>query len=208
MQKTIGLTGGIGSGKSTVAQMLGAFGAVVIHADAVGHDVYRPHSEGWRRVIESFGSAIVQADQTIDRKQLGSIVFGDPDALKRLNAIVHPLIYAEIERRIAEHRAAGMPQPIVLEAAILIEANWLPLVDEVWLVSATNHAVIERVATQRGLSATEIETRLATQLTDLERRRIADVVIDNTGSMADLRTQVQTAWDRFVGASNAGSARP
>jgi dephospho-CoA kinase len=194
--KTIGLTGGIGSGKSTVAQILSDLGARVINADAVGHDIYLPQSEGWRRVTQAFGDGILKADQTIDRQKLGAIVFNDAQALARLNAIVHPLIYDEVRRRIAAQRAAGFRGPIVLEAAVLIEANWLPLVDEVWLVAADQSAVIDRVARQRGLSPDEVATRVAAQLSDAERRRFVHVVLENTGSIDALRSRVEDAWRR------------
>ncbi len=192
--KTIGLTGGIGSGKSTVAKILEELGAVVIHADAVGHEIYRPHTEGWRRVIEAFGLAILKPDQTVDRQQLGAIVFKDGEALKRLNAIVHPLMFAEIERRIRSLRTAGLTQPIVVEAAILIEANWLPLVDEVWLVVASREAVIKRLGNQRGLLPEDVARRIDAQLKDAERRKLAQVVIDNTGSLDELRRRVHSVW--------------
>jgi dephospho-CoA kinase len=199
--KTIGLTGGIGSGKSTVAQILGDLGARVIHADAVGHEIYLPQSEGWRRVTQAFGNGILKADQTIDRQKLGAIVFNDSQALARLNAIVHPLIHDEIRRRIEAQRAAGFRGPIVLEAAVLIEANWLPLVDEVWLVAADKSAVIDRVARQRGLSPDEVATRVAAQLSDAERRRFAHVVVENTGSRDELRKRVEAAWQRATSAA-------
>lgn len=192
--KTIGLTGGIGSGKSTVAKIIEDLGALVIHADAVGHEVYLPHSEGWKRVVEAFGRDILAPDETIDRKRLGAIVFASSDALTRLNAIVHPLIFAEIQRRIATERSRGFVRPIVVEAAVLIEANWLPLVDEVWLVVATKEAVTERLGVQRGLSAEDIGKRIDAQLRDADRRRFANVVIENTGSIDDLRARVQNAW--------------
>jgi dephospho-CoA kinase len=194
--KTIGLTGGIGSGKSTVAILLEDLGALVIHADAVGHDVYLPHREGWRRVIQAFGRQILRPDETIDRQRLGAIVFANPDALKQLNAIVHPLIFEEIQLRIAAQRRSGLTQPIVVEAAVLIEANWLPLVDEVWLVVAATPAVIGRLGAQRGLSATDAQARISAQLSDAERRRFAHVVIENNGSLEDLGTRVRAAWRR------------
>jgi dephospho-CoA kinase len=197
--KTIGLTGGIGSGKSTVAQILGDLGALVINADAVGHEIYLPQSEGWRRVIQAFGTGVLKADQSIDRQKLGAIVFNDAQARARLNAIVHPLMYDEIRRRIDAQRAAGFRGPIVLEAAVLIEANWLPLVDEVWLVVADKPAVIDRVARQRGLSADDVATRVAAQLSDTERRRFAHVVVENTGSLGELRTRVEAAWRSATG---------
>jgi dephospho-CoA kinase len=194
--KAIGLTGGIGSGKTTVAQMLEELGAVVIHADTVGHEVYRPNSVGWCRVTAVFGSDIVGPDQAIDRKKLGALVFANPDALRQLNAIVHPLIFEEMRRRIDGYRAQGVSQPIVVEAAVLIEANWLPLVDEVWLVTASKEVLVDRVTRQRGLSPEEVATRIEAQLSDAERRRYAQVIIENTGSIDELRRQVQILWER------------
>ncbi len=196
--KTIGLTGGIGCGKTTVAAMLEELGAIVIHADTVGHEIYRPDSEGWRRVTEAFGSDILQADRTVDRKKLGAIVFADTQARQRLNAIVHPLMATEIRRRIDAYRSAGRRQPIVLEAAILIEANWVHLVDEVWLVVAGKQAVVERVAAGRGLPAEDIERRIHAQIDDGERRRFAQIVIENNGSVDELRDRVKAAWTRLA----------
>ncbi len=196
--KAIGLTGGIGSGKTTVAAMLEEFGATVIHADTVGHETYRPHSPGWQRLIATFGATIVAADETIDRPRLGALVFRDPQALARLNAIVHPLIFAEIQRRIAAYRAAGHSRPIVVEAAVLIEANWLPLVDEVWLVLTHRDAVVERLEKQRGLQPAAVDARIAAQLSDAERQRYADVVIHNAGSLEDLRREVRALWDQLL----------
>ena len=198
--KTIGLTGGIGSGKSTVAEMLEELGATVIHADAIGHQIYEPTTEGWSRIVETFGAAVLRADQTVDRKKLGAVVFADPGALKQLNSIVHPLMFDEICRRIEAYRKAGRSQPIVVEAAILIEANWLPLVNEVWLVVADQAAVTERLARERGLSHTEVAARINAQIDDAERRRFAHVVIENTGSIEDLKKRVRTAWTHAVSA--------
>ncbi len=197
---TVGLTGGIGSGKSTVAKILEDLGATVIHADAVGHEVYLPQTEGWQRVTAAFGRDIVKPDQTIDRQKLGTIVFRDPEALKRLNSIVHPLIFAEVQRRIGSLRAAGVTKPIIVEAAVLIEANWLPLVDEVWLVVAGKEAVVDRLSRQRGLTRDEVARRLDAQLTDAQRRKAAQVVIENRGSLEELRGQVESVWQRVTAA--------
>src|SRR5207237_522419 len=192
--KTIGLTGGIGSGKSTVSQILAGLGAFVIDADKVGHEIYLPGKEAWRQVAAAFGQDILAPDQTIDRKKLGAIVFGSEAARKQLNAIVHPLMFQDIRRRIEEKRAEGFPQPIVVEAAILIEANWLPLADEVWVVVTNKSAVIERVAVQRGLSAKDTEARIASQLADAERLPYATPVIFKDGSLGDRKLQVQEPW--------------
>jgi dephospho-CoA kinase len=196
--KTIGLTGGIGSGKSTVSQLLAERGAFVIDADKVGHEIYLPKTAAWHEVIEAFGRDILAADQTIDRKKLGAIVFGSEEARKRLNAIVHPLMFHDIKRRITAKRAEGFTKPIVVEAAVLIEANWLPLVDEVWVVITSKSAVLERVAAQRGLSRQDTEARIASQLSDMERLKYAHVVIPNDGSVEDLRTRVAHEWQRLT----------
>jgi len=195
--KTIGLTGGIGSGKSTVSQLLGELGAFVIDADKVGHEIYLPGKEAWKQVTAAFGQDILAPDQTIDRKKLGAIIFGSDDARKKLNSIVHPLMFKDIDYRIKEKRADGFTKPIVVEAAILIEANWLPLVDEVWLIVTNKNAVIERVVSQRGLSARDTEARIASQLSDAERRKYATLVIENDGSLEDLKKKVQAAWSRI-----------
>ena len=195
--KTIGLTGGIGSGKSTVSQILAGLGAWVIDADKVGHEIYLPGKAAWQQVTAAFGPDILATDQTIDRKKLGAIVFGSDEARKKLNAIVHPLMFKEIGRRIKEKRAEGFIQPIVVEAAVLIEANWLPLVDEVWVVVAGRSAVIERVAAQRGLSARDTEARIVSQLADAERLKHASVVIPNDGALEDLQKRVSEAWSQL-----------
>src|SRR2546425_1086696 len=128
----IGLSGGIGAGKSTVAAMLAERGAHVIDADRVGHDVYRPGTAGFQQVTEAFGTRVVAPDGTIDRRALAGIVFGDPSALARLNAIAHPLIVAELGRRITAARLASVSRPIVVEAAILAEAGWRTLFGRLW----------------------------------------------------------------------------
>lgn len=194
--KTIGLTGGIGSGKSTVSQILAELGAFVIDADKVGHEIYLPGKEAWQQVTAAFGRDILAPDETIDRKKLGALVFGSDEVRKKLNGIVHPLMFHDIDRRIKAKRAEGFTKPIVVEAAILIEANWLPLTDEVWLVVTNKNAVIDRVATQRGLAAKDTEARIASQLSDSERRKHAQVVIENDGSLEELQRKIRVAWNR------------
>jgi dephospho-CoA kinase len=190
----LGLTGGIGAGKSVVGGILRELGAYVIDTDKVGHRVYEPGSEGWRRIVETFGEGVLAPDRTIDRKRLGAIVFGDETQRRALNAIVHPLIFQEIMREISARRAAGFTGHIVLEAPILVEAKGTGMVDRIWVVTAPRAAVEERLTSARGLTRAEIAARAGAQLADAERRRHADLVIENDGDLTALRAAVEAAW--------------
>jgi dephospho-CoA kinase len=194
---TVGLTGGIGSGKSTVAKMLAELGAPSFDADKVGHEIYRPDGPAYHDVIAAFGSGIVAPDGTIDRKKLGPIVFSDPAQLKRLEAIVHPRMFQRMGEMVAEMRADGVKAPIVIEAAILIEAHWQPLFDEIWLVVAPREKVVERVELERGLKPEQTEARIKAQLSDDERRKYASRVIDNSGTIEELRVKVRGLWQEL-----------
>jgi dephospho-CoA kinase len=191
---TIGLTGGIGSGKSTAAKILAEVGAPAIDADKVGHEIYQPGVPAYRELINAFGEEILAPDRTIDRRKLGPIVFADPAALKRLNAIVHPKMFARMGEMVAAMRRGGETRPIVIEAAILIEANWQPLFDEIWLVTAARERVIERVERDRGLKPEQTEARIRAQLSDEERRKYATSVIRNDGTLEELRAAVTRLW--------------
>ena len=191
---TIGLTGGIGSGKSTVTKILDDLGAPILDADQVGHTIYAPDGPAYPDMLAAFGEAILASDRTIDRKKLGPIVFGDPAALKRLNAIVHPRMFARMREMVGAMRAGGERKPIVIEAAILIEANWLPLFDEIWLVLAGRQQVIERIERDRGLPPEQTEARIKAQLSDDERRRHATLTIVNDGTIDQLRANVGEVW--------------
>jgi dephospho-CoA kinase len=191
---TIGLTGGIGSGKSTVAKMLAEMGAPVLDADKVGHSIYAPGGPAYNEVVAAFGREILAPDGTIDRKKLGPIVFAEPAALKRLNAIVHPKMFQRMGEMVREMREQGERKPIVIEAAILIEANWQPLFDEIWLVTASRERVIERIERDRGMKPEQTEARIRAQLSDEERRRYATLVIENNGTVEELREQVKKLW--------------
>jgi dephospho-CoA kinase len=189
----IGLAGGIGSGKSTVAGMLAELGAHVLDTDKIGHEVYRPGSEGFGRIVDAFGRDVVAPDGTIDRQRLGARVFADPAELARLNAIVHPLIGEETRRRIAAFQATGDGRPIVVEAPVLMEAGWR-FFDQVWVVIVDRETAIARVTGSRGVARADVERRIDAQMTNEERRRRADVVIENDGSLAELRARVEEAW--------------
>jgi dephospho-CoA kinase len=191
---TIGLTGGIGSGKSTVAKILGEFGAPIIDADKVAHTTYAPGGAAYDAVVAAFGATILAPDRTIDRGKLGAIVFGNPDRLNKLTSIVWPATFQSIRAKVVDLRASGAMTPIIVEAAILIEANWQPLFDEIWLVRASRQTVIDRIERQRGLKPAETEARIHAQLSDQEREKYASLVIDNNGSLDELREVLNRVW--------------
>ena len=195
--RIIGLTGGIASGKSLVSQQLVELGAVVVDADKLGHETYRKGTETYRAVAEAFGPDVVGSDGEIDRGALGAKVFGDPEARRRLEEIVWPAI-----RRLAAERLTGLREQsvpvVVLEAAVLIEANWLDLVDEVWLVEAPPETVRQRLSDRNGLTPEQAEARLRAQLTNEKRRPYAGVVIENDGSLDELRRRVDEAWSKLA----------
>jgi dephospho-CoA kinase len=194
----IGLTGGIGAGKSTVTQMLEELGTAVIDADKVGHQIYLPDLPAWCEIVDTFGPSVLNADRTIDRQALGKLVFASPEALRTLNRIVHPKMFDRMLELIAEMRARGWMKAIVVEAAVLIEANWMALVDQVWVVVASETVVVDRLAKQRALSPEHVRTRIAAQLSNDERLKYAHVVIRNDGSLEEVRHAVQQAWDQLI----------
>jgi dephospho-CoA kinase len=195
---TVGLTGGIGSGKSTVAQILGEFGAPILDADKVAHTTYAPGASAYDAVIAAFGNDIVAPDRTIDRKKLGAIVFGNSERLNKLTSIVWPATFESIRRNVADLRASGAKLPIVVEAAILIEANWKSLFDEIWLVRASREQVVSRIESQRGLKPAETEARIRAQLSDEERTKHATLVIENNGSLEELRDLLKEIWSEAL----------
>ena len=195
--RVIGLTGGMGTGKSEVAAALAELGAEVIDADAEGHLAYRSGTAGWQRVVELFGRDILDAEGQVDRAKLGSLVFGDPWALASLNGAVHPLIRERIEARLAELSASGAGIAVV-DAAVLYQAGWDDLTDEVWVVTAPPDSVAERLRAQRGMSERTLRRRLEAQGPAEAPARRADVVIDNAGSLRELRDRVGGLWRQRI----------
>ncbi|TET73797.1 MAG: dephospho-CoA kinase [Dehalococcoidia bacterium] len=191
----IGLTGGIASGKSTVSQMLSELGATVIDADKVGHEAFRPHSDAWRDVVATFGSGILGQNEEIDRGKLADIVFNDPKALEQLNRIMHPLMYRVVEQRIEALRRQRV-EVVVLEAALLIEANWTDLVDQVWVTVAPESDVIDRLRSQKGFTEEQARARINSQMSIAERSKCADVVIENDSDLDTLRGRVEELWQK------------
>jgi dephospho-CoA kinase len=196
--KIIGLTGGIGSGKSTAAQILSEFGAKVIDADKVAHEVFNPGTEGLQKVVETFGEGVLNSKGEIDRKKLGEIVFNDPPALATLNEIIHPRAYELTKSRLEEFRKQGV-EVVVLEVILLVEAGWDHLVDEIWVTMATEDMVVKRLQESRGLTKEEILTRIHAQTPNEERVKYADVIIENDGSYEELKTKLGKFWHRMKG---------
>jgi len=194
MTLVIGLTGGIGSGKSTVSQFLAELGAVIIDADKIGHESYLPNTDTWRELVKTFGKEILAKDNTIDRKKLGTIVFSNPEELKRFNNIVHPQITKIVKKRIGEFRRRGV-NVIVLDAPVLFEAKGMSLVDEVWVVVTDKANIIKRTAIRTGLPAEQIRSRIHSQMSNEERIKRAKVVIRNDGTPEDLREKVRECWE-------------
>lgn len=198
MTRVIGLTGGIGTGKSTISQYLAGLGAVVIDADEVGHEVFQPGTEGWNDVVATFGKGILTTTGEIDRKKLGTLVFSNPEALSKLNRIVHPRAYDLVKSRLEECRRQGV-KVVVVEVILLIEAKWTDLADEVWVVVASEDNVVKRLKQQRGMSEKEILARIRSQLSTEERVKHADVVINNNGDIDEMKAKVKELWERLGG---------
>ena len=189
----IGLTGGIGAGKSEVSRILAGHGAVIIDTALLGHEAYAPGTVPWRAVVKAFGRDILLPDAQIDRKILGDIVFSDPEELDRLNAIMRPAIADMIRERLRAAERQGR-RVAVLDSATLIEAGWTELVDEVWLATAPEEEIYRRLRVRSGLSVRHIAERIESQISDEVRRAHADVVIENNGSLTDLRVMVEERW--------------
>ena len=191
--KVIGLTGGIGSGKSTVSQFLAELGAVILDADKVGHEAFKPDTELWREVVAAFGRRILTPNGDINREKLGGIVFGNPESLARLNQIMHPRMYEIVKAQLGEYQRQGVAV-VVLEAPLLIEAGWTSLVDEVWVTVASESTVLRRLKERIGLSESESLARIHSQLSSEERIKYADVIINNDGNLDELRVKINELW--------------
>ena len=193
--KVIGLTGGIASGKSTVSRFLGELGAVVIDADRIGHEVLRSDSEVKRELVAAFGQQILTPGGSVSRRRLGKLAFGSPEVLSRLNRITHPRIAARAKARLERYRRDGVK--VVVEAALLLEAGWASLVDEVWVTVAAEATVLKRLKGRAGLSEPESRARLRAQLSVAEMVRQADVVIDTDCRLDELRARVVGLWEEL-----------
>jgi dephospho-CoA kinase len=199
----VGLTGGIGSGKSAVAARMVELGAVLIDADLLARDAVAPGTPGLAEVVAAFGAELLTGTGELDRAAMARVVFSDPDARRRLEAIVHPRVRAATEARVA---AAPADAIVVNELPLLVEAGLAGAYDLIVVVLAGVDLRVARLVRDRGMAETEVRARIAAQATDEQRRAVADVVITNDGSLAELRSTVDRAWfDRIRPAATARS---
>ncbi|MEU9096233.1 dephospho-CoA kinase [Streptomyces sp. NPDC048361] len=196
----VGLTGGIGAGKSEVSRLLVSYGAVLIDADRIAREVVEPGTAGLAAVVEAFGPAILSADGTLDRPKLGGIVFSDPEKLAALNKIVHPLVGA---RSVALESAAGPDSVVIHDVPLLTENGLAALYDLVVVVDATPETQLDRLVRLRGMTPDEARARMAAQTDRAQRLAVADLVIDNDGPLAALEPQVRKVWAELM--ERAGS---
>jgi dephospho-CoA kinase len=193
----LGLTGGIGSGKTTAARMLSAKGATVVDTDVVARQVVEPDRPAYHAVVARFGPGVVSPDGSLDRAALADAAFADPQARADLNAIVHPAVAHEVAARVSAAEAGGA-QVVVLEVPLLVEAGWDDMVNLVVVVDCPEDLAIARLVAGRGMAEADARRRIATQAGREERRAHADVVLDNAGSRDELARQVDDLWARLL----------
>ena len=191
----VGLTGGIGAGKSTVARLLSERGAVVIDADSIVRELQQPGTDVFRAIVDRFGEHVVASDGSLDRERLAEIVFRNDDARSALNAIVHPAVYAVMSERIAAVKDDD--RIVVLDIPLLAEAGGGGGMDAVIVVEADEDMRVARVVAERGLNAEDVRARIATQASSEQRGALADVIIRNNGTADDLRAQVDDVWEQL-----------
>ncbi|MDX2850353.1 dephospho-CoA kinase [Actinacidiphila glaucinigra] len=190
----VGLTGGIGAGKSAVSRLLVSYGAVLIDSDRIAREVVEPGTPGLASVAAEFGAEVLAADGSLDRPKLGAIVFSDPERLRALNAIVHPLVR---DRSAELERAAGPDAVVVHDVPLLAENGLAPLYDVVVVVDAAPQTQLDRLVRLRGMAEEDARARMAVQATREQRLAVADVVIDNDGPLEALEPQVRQVWEQL-----------
>ncbi len=188
--KIIGLTGGIGSGKSMITQYLIDQGIAVIDADQLSRDIVKPSTPGLKKIAESFGQEYLLDDGELDRAKMGELVFKDKEKLSLLNSLLHPILRAEIKREIECFRSKGHTL-VILDAAILIESKMQDLVDEIWLVYADQETQIERIMKRDGFTRAQVIARIGSQMPIEEKKKHADIIIDNNQSPEKTIEQVK-----------------
>ncbi|NXY98169.1 dephospho-CoA kinase [Streptomyces sp. BR123] len=199
----VGLTGGIGAGKSEVSRLLAGYGAILVDSDRIAREVVEPGTPGLAGIVAAFGESVLTSEGTLDRPKLGSIVFADQEKLRTLNGIVHPLVRA----RSAELEAAAGPDAIVVHDVPLLTENGLaPLYDLVVVVDAAPPTQLARLTALRGMAEDEARARMAAQATREQRLAVATLVIDNDGPLEALEPQVRAVWDELTTRAKAAAA--
>ena len=202
----IGVTGGIGTGKSTVARMLHQLGAAVLDADAIAHKLMEPRKLAWRRIVAVFGDGVLNADQTVNRRRLAAIVFADDELRRRLEAILHPGVMREIRRQLHQLKRARRVKAAVLDVPLLVEVGAQDVADALIVVTAPHEAQRERLKKQHGWTDDEIEARMRAQWDVAAKAALADHVVDNGDGVDATRTQVTRIWRTLVPASSKRSS--
>ena len=192
----VGLTGGIASGKSTVAAILRRLGAAVINADELAHEVIQPGREAWQEIVNHFGPAVLQQDQAIDRRKLRDVIFNDPQARKKLEAIIHPRVRALAEKKIRAFEAAGRAV-VIYEVPLLFETQIHHWIRPVILVACDIERQKSRLQERDFLTAAEAQKHIDAQMSLEEKRRLADYTIENNGSLAELEAQVKAVLEKI-----------
>lgn len=196
----VGLTGGIGSGKSAVSRLLAEHGAVVLDADLVAREVVEPGTPGLALIVATFGAGVLQADGTLDRTALGTRVFADPKALQELNAIVHPLVGERTGELVDRARSSGATV-VVHDVPLLVENGLAELYDVVVVVAATPQTQVDRLVRLRGMTEQAAQQRIAAQAPLADKLAVATHVIDNDGPLQDLAPQVDRLWSELTAVS-------
>lgn len=194
--KLIGLTGGIASGKTTVAKILARLGAAIVDADALSREVVEPERDAWNEIVKTFGAEVLQTDRTLDRQKLRATIFNNPAARKKLESIIHPRVRALAEERIRRHAAAGY-DIVVYEVPLLFEGNLHEWLRPVVLVACDVQVQKQRLQERDRLSPEEAQKHIDAQMSLEEKRRLADYVIDNDGDLEDLERQVQAVLNKI-----------
>lgn len=197
----IGLTGNFGTGKTTVCEVLSELGAAVIYADELSHELLHPGSQTYNELVTAFGNGILTADKEIDRQKLAELAFQNSNTQARLNTVMHPRLHKIVQEMIEGYREVG-GKVVVLEAALLIEAGWKPLVDRVWVTVAPEAVIVDRLKYQRGFEEEQILARLHTQMPSEEKVKHADVVINTDCTREELKAKVTELWQGLQSAIN------
>jgi dephospho-CoA kinase len=193
--KIIGLTGNIGSGKSTVSALMKELGAKVLDSDKMGHEVFNPGTPGWQETIAAFGPDILTPEETIDRKKLAQIVFRDPAARLKLNEIVHPKVEEAVRKALKAYQEQGV-EVAMIETALIENVRWTSLADQIWVVKTAPEITVKRLK-ERGMSEPESRARMASQTPPEDHIQHGLVIINNDGNLEELRAKVHQLWQEL-----------